>query len=142
MKPVVVSVTSIQRNEEGKELKLELVSEGKYYRKKDTQYIVYAESKITGLEGVTTVIKVRDDGHVILVRTGKMQQKQEFWPGQESHSVYATPMGQLPVKMKTYVCQAEMADGAGTVELGYDVEIEGLFSNYNQLSITVQEDQT
>lgn len=45
MKPVVVSVTSIQRNEQGQELKMELVSEGKYYRKKDTQYIIYAEAK-------------------------------------------------------------------------------------------------
>ena len=56
---------------------MELVSEGKYYRKKDTQYIMYAESEITGLEGVTTIIKVLDNGNVVLVRTGKMQQRQE-----------------------------------------------------------------
>ena len=47
MKPVLVSVKSIQRNKEGEELKMELVSEGKYYVKDGTQYIVYEESELT-----------------------------------------------------------------------------------------------
>ena len=58
MKPVLVSVKSIQRNKEGEELKMELVSEGKYYVKDGTQYIVYEESELTEMKGVTTVIKV------------------------------------------------------------------------------------
>ncbi|WP_395754244.1 DUF1934 domain-containing protein [uncultured Megasphaera sp.] len=140
MKPVVVSVTSIQRNEQGQELKMELVSEGKYYRKRDTQYIMYAESEITGLEGVTTIIKVLDNGNVVLVRTGKMQQRQEYWPGRETHSWYDTPLGRLPVTLKTYVCRSTLFDGTGHIELGYDVTIDGFASNYNQLSIDVQED--
>lgn len=58
MKPVLVSVQSIQRDPEGQELKIELVSEGKYYIKDGTQYIVYEESELTEMKGVTTVIKV------------------------------------------------------------------------------------
>lgn len=58
MKPVLVSVQSIQRDPEGQELKIELVSEGKYYVKDGTQYIVYEESELTEMKGVTTVIKV------------------------------------------------------------------------------------
>ena len=57
MKPVIVKVKSVQRNEEGEELAIELVSEGKAYKKERTQYIVYEESELTDMEGVTTVIK-------------------------------------------------------------------------------------
>ena len=49
MKPVLVTVQSIQRDEDGQELKLELVSAGKYYCKQNVQYIVYEESEITGM---------------------------------------------------------------------------------------------
>ena len=43
--------------------------------------------------------------------------------------------------MKTYECRADLLDGVGTIQLGYDVHIEGVSANYTQLTITVQEDQ-
>ena len=45
------------------------------------------------------------------------------------------------VQMKTYECRADLLDGTGTIQLGYDVHIEGVSANYTQLTITVQEDQ-
>ena len=60
---------------------MEVVSPGSYYRKNRTEYIVYKESELTGLDGVTTIIKVHDDGTIHLVRTGKMQHKQEYKKG-------------------------------------------------------------
>lgn len=140
MKPVLVSIKSVQRNEEGQELNMEVVSPGSYYRKNRTEYIVYKESELTGLDGVTTIIKVHDDGTIHLVRTGKMQHKQEYKKGKSYYSWYETPMGKLPVTMKTYICNANLNEGIGQIELGYDVTLEGLGSNYNQLTITVQED--
>ena len=41
---------------------MELVSEGKFYVKDGTQYIVYEESELTEMKGVTTVIKVLPGG--------------------------------------------------------------------------------
>ena len=71
MKRVLVSVVSIQRDMDGKEVKSELVSAGKYYEKHGARYFVYKESEITGMEGVTTVIKLQTDGTLILLRLGK-----------------------------------------------------------------------
>lgn len=141
MKPILVSVKSIQRNSEGQELKLELVSEGKYYVKNGSQYIVYEESELTEMKGVTTAIKILPDNTVLLLRLGKLHQRQEFRKGQVTRSNYDTPIGTLEVQMKTYECQVHLVDGIGTIELGYDVNIEGVSSNYTQLTITVQEDQ-
>ena len=97
MKPVLVSVQSIQRDPEGQELKIELVSEGKYYVKDGTQYIVYEESELTEMKGVTTVIKVLPGGSVLLLRLGKLRQRQEFHKGKVTYSQYETPVGTFAV---------------------------------------------
>jgi uncharacterized beta-barrel protein YwiB (DUF1934 family) len=135
-------VQSTQRNLEGKEIKLELVSEGKFYTKNDTQYIVYEESELTEMQGVTTVIKIFPDDSVMLLRLGKVHQRQIYKKGQSFKSQYTTPFGSMSVVMKTYECNVCLNDGIGTIHLGYDVELEGLASNYTQLTITVQEDHS
>ncbi len=140
MKPVIVKVKSIQRNEDGEEIALELVSEGKAYEKERTQYIVYEESELTDMEGVTTVIKVLPDDAVMLMRLGKIHQRQEYRRGKESRSRYQTPIGTFTVTCKTYECDVRLSGGIGTINLGYDVNLEGIGSNYTQLMITVQED--
>ena len=142
MKPVIVKVKSVQRNEEGKELSLELVSEGKFYNKDRTQYIVYEESELTDMEGVTTVIKVLPDRAVMLLRMGKVHQRQEYRKGKAYRSTYETPVGTFNVTCRTYECDVDLHDGIGTIRLGYDVDLEGIGSNYTQLTITVQEDNS
>lgn len=141
MKPVLVKVESIQRSPDGEELKLELTSEGKYYIKDQTQYIVYEESELTEMKGVTTIIKVLPDEAVMLLRMGSVHQRQEFRRGKTSQSVYETPVGSLDVTMKTYECAVDIEDGEGTIHLGYDVELAGMGVSYTQLTITVQEDK-
>ena len=140
MKPVLVKVESVQRNEEGQELKVELVSEGKFYIKEQTQYIVYEESELTDMKGVTTVIKILPDGAVMMLRLGKVHQRQEYRQGKVSRSKYTTAMGEFIVTIKTYECSVQLEDGIGTIRLGYDVNLEDIGSNYTQLTITVQED--
>ena len=142
MKPVLVTVESIQRNENGEEITLELVSEGKFYAKDRAQYIVYEESEITGMAGVTTVIKIPEDGTGCLLRLGSLKQRQEYAVGRESRSTYETPVGIMGVTMKTYECDVALRDGVGTIRLGFDVTIEGVGANYNQVTITVREDKS
>lgn len=141
MKPVLVTVQSIQRDEEGQDLKLELVSAGKYCEKNNAQYIVYEESEITGMAGVTTIIKIFGE-KILLIRLGKIHQRQEFSKGLNTRSSYKMPFGVVKVEMKTYEFDINLVEGVGTIKLGYDVNLEGIGSNYNQLTITVQEDKS
>ena len=76
-----------------------------------------------------------------MLRLGKLRQRQEFRKGKVTRSQYDTPVGTFDVQMKTYECRADLLDGTGTIQLGYDVHIEGVSANYTQLTITVQEDQ-
>lgn len=140
MIPVIVKVKSVQRGEDGEEIALELISEGKAYEKERTKYIVYEESELTDMEGVTTVIKVLPDDAVMLLRLGKIHQRQEYRRGKESQSSYVTPVGTFTVTSRTYECDVCLDGCIGTIRLGYDVNLEGIGSNYTQLLITVQED--
>ena len=77
---------------------------------------------------------------VMLLRLGKVHQRQEYRKGKVSHSKYETPIGALNVTFRTYECDVQLCEGVGTIHLGYDVDLEGVGSNYTQLTITVQED--
>lgn len=140
MKPVLIKIESLQRNEEGEELKMELVSEGHFVVKNGTQYLVYEESELTDMKGVTTIIKIMKDGTVMLMRLGTIRQRQEYRKGKVSKATYTTEMGKLTLLIKTYECDVQLEDGIGTIRIGYELDIEGLQSNYMQLTITVQED--
>ena len=142
MKRVIVSICSIQRDHHGQELKLELVSAGKYYEKDGTRYFVYKESEITGMEGVTTVIKVQADGTLVLLLLGKIRNRQEYKVGKLCKSLYETPFGAMEISMKTYECKVELNDGIGEIRLVYDVLLGELASTYNQLIFTVREDKS
>lgn len=141
MKRVLVSVVSIQRDMDDKEVKSELVSAGKYYEKNGARYFVYKESEITGMEGVTTVIKLQTDGTLILLRLGKIRQKQEYAVGKVKKSLYETPFGDIEVSMKTYEIKVDMVDGIGRIYLAYDVLLGELTSTYNQLFMEIREDR-
>lgn len=141
-KQVVISVTGTQRDALGEENRIELVSTGDYVQKSGTGYIKYRETELSGLEGTTTVIKVRPD-EVILLRMGKVEQKQVFRPGQRTQSVYTTPFGNLDMAVVTGVLQFSQAAGAQdlpAIYIEYELEIAGDWQSANTLSITLRED--
>ena len=69
MKRVLVSVKSVQRDIDGQDTVVELISPGTSQEKNGIQYIRYEESSVTGLEGVKTTIKIYEDS-IVLLRTG------------------------------------------------------------------------
>ena len=64
MKRVLVSVKSVQRDMDGKDTVVELISPGTSHEKGSAQYVRYEESSVTGLDGVKTTIKIHDDSIV------------------------------------------------------------------------------
>ncbi len=52
MKRVLVSVKSVQRDIDGQDTVVELISPGTSHEKNGVQYIRYEESSVTGLEGL------------------------------------------------------------------------------------------
>ena len=139
MKRVLVSVKSVQRDIDGEDTSVELISPGTYYERKGVKYIRYEESSVTGLDGVKTTIKFYPDS-IVLLRTGAVNMRHEYIRGEEKVSIYETPYGDLTMAVKTHELTVNLEDGIGHVHLGYDISIEGSWQFYNQLDIYVRED--
>ncbi len=140
MKTVTISVHTLQRGEDGEEDVIELTTKGVYEEKNDLRILRYEESSLTGMEGTTTTIELHPR-HMALIRTGKVKQHQEFHPGSTHRSTYRTPFGAITLAMYTYEIQDSLRDGNGTVRLRYDVALEGVHANYNELTITSRKDE-
>lgn len=140
---VVVTVTGVQRDTDGEENAIELVTVGRYYRKNNIGYITYRESEITGMEGTTTMLKIYDD-HVTLSRTGNVEHKQEFRLGERCYGTYNTAYGCMQMSVLTNrldVAFAAMNDTVDKIDIYYDLEIDGQWQSANTLSIMVREEQ-
>lgn len=68
-KHVIISVTSLQRDENGKDEKISLETPGIYGEEGDMKYVTYRETKLAGMEGTTTTLRMYGD-HVNLIREG------------------------------------------------------------------------
>lgn len=139
MKPVMVGVKSIQRDADGEDTVIELISPGRYYEKNGVKYIMYNESEVTGMEGVKTTIKLYPQS-VVLLRSGGVTMRHQYVLGHTHEALYEMPVGSLHMAVKTHELEIDVLDGTGQVHLGYDISVEGTWQFYNQLYINLWED--
>lgn len=140
MNHVIVTIIGTQRDAQGEENRIELITAGHYYKKNGVQYIVYKDSEVSGLEGVTTMLKVYDQ-HMVLVRMGSVECTQEFRLGEKSRSTYVTPYVTLEMGILTQDIKLALHDVAGDVNIRYELEINGQWQSTNTLSISVREEK-
>lgn len=138
-KHVIINVTSVQRDETGKDEKITLETPGIYGEEGNMRYVSYRETKLAGMEGTTTTLRVYED-HVSLLREGTFLQEKEYRIGKSSKSTYQTLMGPLEVTVVTRSIEDSLTGGEGKVVLTYDVELKGLFNHLNEVVIEVRED--
>jgi uncharacterized beta-barrel protein YwiB (DUF1934 family) len=137
---VVITIVGTQRDGQGEESRIELITAGRCYEKNGVRYIVYQDSEISGLAGVTTMLKLYDK-HVVLVRTGNVDHKQEFYPGERRYSTYITPYGTMQMSIMTKSLQKKMDDGmVGSLTISYELEMNGQWQSANTLSISIREE--
>lgn len=141
MEHVVVSVIGVQKDVYGEENRIESVNIGRYYRKNGVDYIIYQDKDLSeDAIDVTTMLKVYPD-HVVLVRTGSMEQKQEFRLGEKSHSTYVTPFGTMQLAVLTKEMDVTIGVVSGAIDISYELEVNGQWQSENTLSINVREGQ-
>ncbi len=140
---VLISVKGSQRDAHGEEEIIELFTHGRRYAKNGVHYITYQETEISGLEGSATLLKVYAD-HVVLVRMGRIEQRQEFCVGKRCSSKYVTPYGTMEMSMETTRLAIEQTEDSSQVtgiHIEYELEIDGQWQSTNTLAVLVQGDK-
>jgi uncharacterized beta-barrel protein YwiB (DUF1934 family) len=137
-KNVIISVkgTQMVRDEDVNEL--ELVTEGKYYKKGNAYYITYKESEVTGMDGTTTTLKV-SDGVVTLMRFGSVNTQFIFEQGQKHVSYYDTTYGAFTVGVFANEVNIDVDDEGGEIMVDYRLEIDNNKSGDNDFHMLIRE---
>jgi uncharacterized beta-barrel protein YwiB (DUF1934 family) len=137
-KNVIISVKGSQMSPDQDSNVLELVTEGKYYKKGDTYYITYKESEVTGMEGTTTTLKV-SDGIVTLMRFGSVNSQFLFQQGQKHVSYYDTSYGAFTIGVFANEVNVKVDDNGGEIRVDYQLEIDNNKAGYNDFYMLIRE---
>ena len=142
-KKVLIKVEGTQefvdREPAGQADRIEFVTIGTYHLRPHEFYIMYKESELAGMAGVTTTLRVKD-GRVTLNRMGAAGLKQEFEPGVLHRSVYNTNFGSLWLSILTKQLETDLTAHGGRISLEYDLFVDDILISHNGLTITLKEE--
>lgn len=133
MKPVKVRIVS--RNKGDETQTIEQRYHGQFAEKQGKNYLIYEENEQSGLEGTKTTVKWEQD-HVLILRNGSVQHRQEFAKGLVDHSVYLTPYLKIPLRTETrYICTS-FRKGIWHLEIEYTLYHDD--APYGEMQILIE----
>lgn len=141
MKDIMLKIVGKQVTVESEEQQLEFVTEGKYYEKGDSVYLVYDESEFSGMEGCTTSLKITGD-KIRMKRYGNsisLDTEIEFEKGKRFKGYYDTPYGAVEMEVLTndITNNIKKSDGSGSLNIDYHISLRGLSEGRSKLDIQI-----
>ena len=120
---VILSVCGKQQYIDQEPDKIELVTEGVLEQVDDGWRLVYEESELTGLAGVTTEFLVQPS-KISLTRTGPLNSQMIFQEGVFHESLYQMEFGALMITVCASKVSYEISQQGGYIDLVYGIEVE------------------
>ena len=140
MKDIMLKIIGKQVTTEAEEQQLEFVTEGKYYVKGDSVYLLYDESEFSGMEGCTTSLKITGD-NIKMKRYGEnigLDTEIEFEKGKRFKGYYDTPFGSVEMEVLTNeVVNKIEKTGKGSLNIDYHISLRGLSEGRSILDIQI-----
>ncbi len=132
-KNAIISLVSFQNDDD----KLEVVTPGDFYKKEDIYIVEYDETKISGMEGTKTTLKISNDTFILL-REGNTITNMNFQSGKESISMYDTPYGILQIKIKTKDLKVNVGEQGGEILVNYNMIVAGTSQQDTKLKVNIK----
>lgn len=136
-KDVIISLVGTQENDGDKD-KIELITEGSFYRKGDDYYVTYKESELTGLEGTTTTLKVQGK-KVTMIRFGTNNTQLIFEKGQHHVCCYDTMYGAITVGVWANDVSVNIDDNGGEIYAAYKIDVDNNSIGNNDFRMQIRE---
>ncbi len=137
-KNVIISVKGTQTAVNQDTSKMELVTEGKYYKKGDAYFVTYKESEVTGMDGTTTTLKILD-GIVTLMRFGGVNTQFIFEEGHKHVSYYDTAYGAFTIGILANQVNINVDENGGEIRVGYELEFDSSKTGENDFHMSIRE---
>ncbi|MGI5907842.1 MAG: DUF1934 domain-containing protein [Christensenellales bacterium] len=133
---VIVSIVGNQLMPDGQEGKMELVTEGSFYRDDQSYVLEYQESELSGMKGTTTRIRLRGQS-MSLERHGTYNAHFVFEKWKTYRGQYITPFGEINMELFATDFGADVDSEAlkGKVDVEYEMQVGGMRTS-NQLLVS------
>lgn len=116
---------------------IEVTTPGDFIVKEDEYIATYEETKLSGMGGTTTVIKI-NGSKVQLNREGTTDSCMKFEEGKTDVSLYQTPYGAMEIEVRTKVVKVDIDENGGEIILEYDMEVAEQPSYSTKLSLKIK----
>lgn len=133
---VIISIKGRQYFDDQEPDSMELVTAGTLEQDGESYTLSYRESELTGLEGTTTVFRVKGR-QVTLMREGELNSLMVFEEGRRHMSMYETPYGALSIGVNTRRMRADLTPAGGDIEIQYAIEVDHALTGLNLFQIHV-----
>ena len=121
--PVILSICGRQTYMDQEPEVIELITEGSMEYVDGGWRLIYEESDLTGLAGVTTTFDIHPD-KISLTRSGKLSSQMIFQEGIRHDSLYQMEFGALMLTVWATKIETRLDETGGTIDLVYGIEIE------------------
>lgn len=115
-KKAIISVKSF--SDLDKDEAIEVVTPGRFLIEEDCFNAVYEESKISGMEGTITTLKITKN-KLSLKREGTTETTMEFEKGERCICLYNTPYGMLNLHIDTKEIDVNIDENGGKIYVKY-----------------------
>lgn len=137
-KEALIHIVGRQCYSEGFDDRMDFTTTGTFHNRNGVFYIVYRESEVSGMPGVTTSLKVEPE-KVTLNRMGAADYKQIFELGIRHPSTYITGMGSFYLAAETEKMEICLTEDGGHITLKYNLYADQELVSHNILRIRIKE---
>ncbi len=137
-KDVMLEIRGIQ-NIDGESDVVELTTKGEFSKTRGNYYIRYKESELTGMENVTTVLKVEGDRRVTLTRSGSMRSQLIVEKGARHQCLYDMGFDSWVIGVIGASIEPKLNDNGGNLSFRYTLDINTAVTSEHEVSINIRE---
>jgi uncharacterized beta-barrel protein YwiB (DUF1934 family) len=131
----IFSIVAEQSIPNGDTNRMEMMTEGRFYKKDGVSCLEYEENESAGISGSTTLMMVA--GRMVsLIRHGRTTTHMVFSEGRKSYNVCSTPTGAMEMGIWPTGMQLEIGEENGEITLEYELDIGGQFTGSNMMSLS------
>jgi uncharacterized beta-barrel protein YwiB (DUF1934 family) len=136
---VQVKIIGTQKDSQGEENVIELVTEGTFVKKNGKYYVIYEESELSGMEGSTTTLKIDGEDRVNIRRFGSAKADMIFEKGKTHSTGYETPYGLMEMNITTHRISVSVKEEIPEifVKIQYRIKVMGSEDTMNILEISI-----
>lgn len=134
--PVLVSIRSSARREDGSEEPISLMTSGTLEVDDVKAVVTYQETLDESMPPQTVMVTAEDDS-VLMQRLGDYATQLSFRRGQRYEGLYQTPFGEMDVAVFCSRLSYDLTEDGGDIHLMYQMDMNGTFAAMHQMHMQI-----